>query len=197
MKRKGDNFVRDALILFGITVVAGLLLAFVYHMTKQPIQEAKDQAEKLSYQVVLPEGNSFEQSEEVNKQLEKFPSNGSEINKVCIAKDKAGEEVGYVCLVTSKEGYGGSIQFCMGVKKDGTVGGIEIIEMKETAGLGAKCVEEEFKSQYVGKSGEISLVKGESSGDNDVSAISSATITSRAITNAVNQALKFVTGLER
>ena len=196
IKRKGDNFVRDALILCGITVVAGLLLALAYNITKKPIEEAKNKTEQLSYQAVLPEGKTFEEEEALNEKLEAFTPEGSEIERVRVAKDAKGEEAGYVFLVTSKEGYGGSIQFSMGVKMDGTIGGIEIIEMSETAGLGAKCVEDEFKSQYQGKSGEVSLVKGEASNENEVSAISGATITSKAITNAVNQVLKFVAGLE-
>lgn len=196
IKRKGDNLLRDALILCAITLVAGLLLAVVFNVTKKPIQDAKDQTEILSYQAVMPEGKTFDEDAEITKKLEAFKAEGVEINKVRVAKNDAGEKEGYVFLVTSKEGYGGSIQFSMGVLADKSVGGIEIIDMSETAGLGAKCTEEDFKNQYKGKSGEIALIKGEAAGENEVSAISGATITSTAITNAVNQVLKFVDGIE-
>lgn len=196
IKRKGDSFLRDAFILCGITLVAGLLLAIAFNVTKKPIEDAKNKTEQLSYQAVLPEGKTFEEDEALTKKLESFTAEGSEIERVRIAKSADGETAGYVFLVTSKEGYGGNIQFSMGVTTDGTVGGIEIIDMSETAGLGAKCVEDEFKNQYKGKSGEVSLIKGEKPGENEVSAISGATITSNAITDAVNQVLKFIAGLE-
>ncbi len=59
MKRRGDSFLRDALILFGITLIAGGLLAVVFNITRGPIQSAKDQVEADSYRAVLPEKVPF------------------------------------------------------------------------------------------------------------------------------------------
>lgn len=191
IKRKGDSFLRDALILCGITIVAGLLLSVVFNATKTPIKEAKDRAEITSYQAVLSEGETFDKDDELEKKRLQFKTIGANILKASVARDKDGVDVGYVFLVESNEGYGGNIEFSMGVKKDGTIGGIEIIDMNETPELGAKCVDESFKNQYKGLSEQVTLVKGAVNGKNEVSAISGATITSRAITNAVNQVLDF------
>ena len=53
--------------------------------------------------------------------------------------------------VTDKEGYGGDIQITVGVTKDGTVSGVSILSISETAGLGMRATEAKFQEQYVGK----------------------------------------------
>lgn len=54
--------------------------------------------------------------------------------------------------ITSHEGYGGDINFSMGVSMDGTVTGVEMLSLSETAGLGMRAKDEEFKGQFAGKS---------------------------------------------
>lgn len=196
IKRRGDSFLRDALILCAITLIAGGLMAVVFNMTKIPIKDAKDRAEQTSYQSVFPEGISFEEEDSLNQKQKEFKAKGAEILKTSLVKDKEGNKIGYVFLVESKEGYGGDIEFSVGVKKDGAVTGIAVIQMSETAGLGSKCAEDEFKNQFIGVSGKAELVKGEAKEENEISAISGATITSKAITNAVNQVLAFTAELE-
>ena len=195
--KKGDSMFRDTLSLFLITVIAGLLLGGVYKLTKAPIDQATLEAKKESYRVVMPDAKDFEEQKELTKKLEAAKVEGCELNEIVVAKAEDGTDVGYAVLVTSKEGYGGDIQFSIGIDAEGTVQGVEIISMSETAGLGAKCTEDEFKGQYKGiQSEQLEVVKGEKSADNQISAISGATITSNAITNAVNQVLAFVNGLK-
>ncbi|MDR1699872.1 MAG: RnfABCDGE type electron transport complex subunit G [Lachnoclostridium sp.] len=192
MKRKGDSFLRDALILFAITLIAGGVLAVVYNITQKPIQDAKTKVEEESYQAVLPEGKTFTDDAVLEQKRQSFKAEGTEIQKVKAANDDSGNICGFVFLVVAEEGYGGDIQFSMGVNADGSTGGIEIIQMNETAGLGAKCAEEDYKKQYRNKRGKITVVKGEAANANEISAISGATITSNAITAAVNEVLRFV-----
>ncbi len=192
MKRRGDSFLRDALILFGITLIAGGLLAVVFNITRGPIQSAKDQVEADSYRAVLPEGDTFGTETDLEQKRKSFKAEGTEIQKALVAKDKEGNTCGYVFLVVAEEGYGGDILFSMGVNTEGVTEGIEILQMSETAGLGAKITEDEFKNQFKGVSDHVTVVKGEAGGENEISAISGATITSNAVTGAVDEVLRFI-----
>ncbi len=69
------------------------------------------------------------------------------------------------------------------------VSGIDIIKHSETPGLGAKADQPAFKDQFKGKPTEdLVVVKTGASSDEEIDSISGATITSRAVTNAVNEA---------
>ena len=92
--------------------------------------------------------------------------------------------VGYV-FTTSAKGYGGDIVTMVGVLSDGTVSGMDFLSISETAGLGMNADTDEFKNQYVGKSGEIGLNKN-APGENEIQALTGATITSKAVVSAVN-----------
>ena len=101
---------------------------------------------------------------------------------------KDGKQIG-VCIVNSAKGYGGDIKVLSGILNDGSVNKIEILEMSETPGLGANAKNDSFKEQYVGKSGSIGVNKTNKS-ETEILAISGATITSKAVTEAVNGALE-------
>lgn len=101
---------------------------------------------------------------------------------------KEGKRTG-ICVVNSAKGYGGDIKVMSGILNDGTVSKIEILEMSETPGLGANAKNEGFKAQYEKKSGVIGVSKTSKS-DTEIQAISGATITSKAVTEAVNQAIE-------
>lgn len=194
-KKKG-GIIHDAIAIFAITLVAGLLLGLVYEVTKAPIETAKVEAKKASYKKVSPQAADFTENAELTKKLTEAKPEGCIFNEIVEAKDASGKNIGYAVLVTSKEGYGGEIQFSMGVDEKGTITGIEVISMSETAGLGANCTEDKFKDQYKGIEGySVELVKG-TKGKNQVSAISGATITSKAVTHAVNETLKFLKTIE-
>ncbi len=60
------------------------------------------------------------------------------IDEVMLAKDDQGMNLAYAFTVTTSEGYGGDIQFAMGVQDDGTLNGISILSISETAGLGMR-----------------------------------------------------------
>ena len=106
--------------------------------------------------------------------------------------DDSGETVGYVINVTSSEAYDGELQLSVGIATDGTVKGVEMLSISETAGLGMKADEAEFKDQFKDKQVErFSYTKSGETGDDKIDAISGATITTNAVTNAVNSALVY------
>ena len=108
------------------------------------------------------------------------------VDEVCEAADE-----GYVVTVTDKEGYGGDIQITVGVTKDGTVSGVSILSISETAGLGMRATEAKFQEQYVGKNTDKFYVSKDGGEGEPIDAISGATITSRAFTGAVNTAIGY------
>ena len=91
--------------------------------------------------------------------------------------------------MVAPRGFGGEIVMIVGVNTEGVVTGVVITEMSETAGLGAKADDPSFLSQYVGKSGSLTVVKG-NAGETQISAITGATVTSRAVTDGVLAAMK-------
>ena len=106
-----------------------------------------------------------------------------------------GSEAGYVITVTDKDGYGGDIQITVGIMSDGTVNGISFLSISETAGLGMKAKDDpSWGKQFAGKKADaFSVVKdGSGSGDDaKIDAISGATITSKAVTGAMNSCLAY------
>ena len=176
-----NKIVKNAFILTAITVIAGLLLGVVYGVTKEPIANAKAKAKQEAFQSVLSDADSFETVDNLDTDAasELLKSNGyssDAIEEVALGKDKSGETIGYVINVVSHEGYGGDIE----------------ISISETAGLGMKSTEPAFKDQFKDKKVEtFSYTKTGEEGDDKIDAISGATITTNAVTNAVDSALVY------
>jgi len=202
--KKQSGFIKDAIILFAITLISGLILGFVYDITKAPIAAAAKAAKNEAYAVVFPEAKDFEASDAVTSKIAETADEISgkgfghvTVDEVVDAKDASGNNVGRVITATSKDGYNGTVQLSVGIKSDGTVVGITFLTLAETPGLGMRAGEKDFYSQYANKNTkEFKLVKGSASGDNEIAAISGSTITSSAVTNAVNAALYFNSILE-
>lgn len=189
------DMIKDALILFAITVIAGLALGGVYEITKEPISLAKEAAAKEAYKEVFAQADSFEEIGAISEaDINDLTENGFSdvsIDSVLTAKDSSDEMLGYVILVTSHAGYGGDITFTMGVTNDGTLNGISILSISETAGLGMRA-EEVLKPQFANKNVEsFTVTKTGATSDAQIDAISGATITSKAVTNAVNAGLYY------
>lgn len=202
--KKQSGFVKDAIILFAITLISGLVLGFVYDVTKAPIAAAAKAAKNEAYAVVFPDAKDFAENEsetaKIAETAEEIAGKGFghvSINEVVDAKDETGNGVGRVITSTSKDGYNGTVQISVGIKSDGTVVGITFLTLEETPGLGMRAGEESFYGQYANKNTkEFKLVKGAAGADDEIAAISGSTITSNAVTNAVNAALYFNSILE-
>lgn len=181
-------------ILLAITIVAGLLLGLVYQITKEPIANQEAKAKQEACQDVFEDATSFEEVEfaAVDETSWSEAGYGQEsIDDVMAAKDAAGELLGYVLTITTKEGYGGDIQFTIGVRMDGTLNGMSLLAISETAGLGMRA-EEVLKPQFANKQVEkFEYTKSGATSDNQIDAISGATITTNAVTNGVNAGLYY------
>ena len=181
-------------IMVAITLIAGLLLGIVYQVTKEPIAVEEAKAKQEACQEVFADASSFDAVEVAAVEESAWSSAGygqETIDEVMMAKDSAGETLGYVVTVTTKEGYGGDIRFTLGVRMDGTVNGISILSISETAGLGMRA-EEVLKPQFADKNVEkFEYTKSGATSESQVDAISGATITTNAVTNGVNAGLYY------
>ncbi len=186
---------KDAFILFAITAVAGLLLALVFNVTKDPIAERQQQIKEESCQAVFPGAQAFTLATENYLSIPLISGFVNSYEKVTFDEiydvvDVSGNSVGYVFTVTTKEGYGGDIQFMMGVTNEGKLNGVSILSSGETVGLGLEA-ENVLVPQFKDKTVESFVyTKTGSMLDNEIDAISSATITTNAFVNGVNAGLE-------
>lgn len=192
------GFMKDALVLCAITLVAGACLGGVYEITKAPIAAAELEAKSVAYRVVLPEAAEFVADDltdviaTANGEIAGMGFGNVTVGEAVTGVDASGAPVGYVVTSTSNDGYGGAITVSVGIQADGTVSGIEFLTLAETAGLGMNAQKPEWKAQYAGKNVDtFSVTKGGAAADNEINAISGATITSNAVTGAVNAAVYF------
>lgn len=195
------EFPVSAVKLAVITLVAGLALSSVYMLTKDRIDEQQMLARAESYREVCPNAAEFVSDDgitEAVKALGEEPYDADTygrtyVNEVAVGMASDGSVAGYVISVTSSDGFDGDISLAVGLSADGTVNGISFTELNETAGMGMKCGEDEFKSQFSGvKTEQFTLNKsGSSAADSDINSVSGASISSGAVVNAVNTALAF------
>ena len=205
-----NALIKDALKLVIITVVAGLVLGAVYGITKGPIADQEAKAQMEAYKTVFPKASDFKEvdgfSEEAASKIiaaNENPIEGHDsdvISSAVEAVDASGEALGYIFNITTSKGYGGDIQLTVGIQSDGTVTGVSFLSISETAGLGMKAKDDpSWGKQFAGKKVEsFSVVKdGSGSGDDaKIDAISGATITSKAVTGAMNSCLAYFQSLE-
>ena len=192
-----NKIIKDALALTLITLVAGVALGDVYEITKDPIAKQEAQAKAEAYEQVFTDAAAFEAVElddtltkTIRDQLDQEGYKAQSIEEVMRAEDQSGETLGYAFTVVTSEGYGGDIQFSMGVQNDGTLNGISILSIGETAGLGMNADTPAFKDQFVGKQVEkLQYTKNGATQDDEITAISGASVTTNAMTTCVNAGL--------
>ncbi len=190
-----NRIVKDALAITLITVVAGLFLGIVHGVTAGPIAIQEEQAKQEAYESVFADAASFEDvTEEMQEDLQMSIVDDdfttTTIDEVMKALDASGEQIGYAFTVTNSEGYGGDIQFAIGIKDDGTLNAISILDISETAGLGMRADTDEFKDQFKDKQVEsFTYTKSGATEEDEIDALSGSTVTTNAMTNGVNAAL--------
>ena len=193
-----------------ITLIMGAILGTVYGITKDPIANVEQQAKADAYKEVFPEANTVLtmmdgglSEAEAGIQMNAINSNlkntgkfdNTRIDEINFAitgtdKDNPGNMLGFVVLVTNDKGYGGELQLAIGISSTGEITGISFLKINETAGLGMKANTDKFKQQFIGKQvGQFTYTKTGSTADSEIDALSGATITTSAVTEAVNAAL--------
>lgn len=182
-----SNLLNMALCLTGVCLVCSAILGGVYAVTYDPIQEASKKALELSIGKVLPEGGQISEAQNVNMDGVDYEYYSSCADTVVLA----------YAVKSTTIGFGGPLTVMVGVLPDGTVYNTSVLSHSETPGLGAKCTEDpKFLAnwnyetrQATGKKLEnITVTKD----GGDVDAITASTITSRAYSLAVANAVKVV-----
>ncbi len=178
-----SSLLNMALCLTAVCLVCAALLGFVYVATEEPIRAAAAAEAQASIARVLPEGGEIS---------EEMTCGAEGVDAYFVQTGSDGSVTAYA-VKTTTGGFGGPITLMVGVLPDGTVYNTSVLSHSETPGLGAKCTEEEsaFRQQWKGFSGALSVKKD----GGDVDAITASTITSRAYTKAVAQAVALVNGL--
>lgn len=163
-------------VLLVICILVSAALAGTNLLTRDRIAEAAAQKAEESRMVVLPGAETFEEKDGHYAGL-----------------DGSGNAVGYV-FETEGKGYGGTVKVMTGINTDGNITGVVILSHSETPGLGANAEKESFREQYkqpvANLAGGISVVKFQTPKEGEIQAMTGATITSTAVTNAVNAAIE-------
>ena len=188
------KIIKDALVLFAITLISGLLLGVVYKVTKKPIEEQNEKTKIAAYNNVFDKLETYEEItalEAAQDAIKEAGYTAVTLNEAVRAFDASGKELGMIITVTDADGYGGTIKMTLGVDVSGTITGLEILDISETAGLGMKAKDAAFREQFAGiKAERVEYTKSGKTKDNEIDAISSATITTKAVTAGVNGALE-------
>ena len=193
-----NTILKNTISITVITLVAGLALGVVQDITAGPIAAQAEKSKEEAYKTVFENAAAFSeyslddkgQAEDLVGYLNDNGFSAQTIDEIMVAEDASGETLGYAFTITDSEGYGGDIQFAMGVQNDGTLNGISILSISETAGLGMKATTDDFKNQFKDKNVEkFTYTKTGASSDDEIDAISGATITTNAMTNGVNAGL--------
>ena len=188
---KKSSMMKDAIILCAITLILGAVLAGVYMLTKDPIDNAQKKTNNEACAVVVAQGDSVKDNDaEAVSGAAAYLKEGDLLSEyVEITEVHPTANGGKVYLANALKGYGGKISFALGVDAQSAITGIQITSESETAGLGANCENDEFKARFKGikapeSTSEEMYNKNETT-DTQVQALSGATVTSRAITRAV------------
>ena len=164
---------RLVLVLFVIAAVTALLLGLTNYVTHDRIEALKAEKTAAAMQEVLPSDG-----------YEPVGYTGADSRIVGVQKASSGGYIVEVCLPGSQD----TIDMLVGVDADSRVSGVAIVDMAETAGLGAEAAKAEWRAQFIGAEGPVAVDKDGGS----IDALTGATVTSRAVSDGVNAALDAV-----
>ena len=184
-----------------ITVIMGAILGTVYSVTKEPIEKAEEKAKQEAYKDVFPEADNIvtigEENldyKQVNDLIQSFGFTHDTIDEISYAVDADKNLIGFIVVVTNDNGYGGDIQMVVGMRTDTTITGLAFLVLDESPGLGMEADKDKFKSQFIGKhETRYEYSKTGAVVENQIDAISGATITTSAVTDGINAAVALIT----
>ena len=185
MKKLESSLLNMLLVLTGVAVVMGGILAYVNHLTEGPIAEQKKLALDNGIKTVMVCNElSVAEPIEVKQNVD-----GKELTYLIYqAKDKDGNDLG-AAVESTTMGFGGDLRVLVGFDPEGKILGYTLLEHAETPGLGAKAdkwFQKGEKGDIIGKDPKEPLTVSKDGGQ--VDAITASTITSRAFLKAVNNA---------
>lgn len=181
------------LILFSFSVIAAVLLGFTYQATLEPITQSRAAADLEARKQVFPQADEFIALDEAK--LKAIQESTPGIIDIHEAKS-GGNVVGYV-VKSSANGFGGKLEVVVGTDPQGKLTGIRLGNHTETPGLGDNATKPDFYEQFVGKTitQPIGVNKG-TPGENEIQAMTGATVTSRAVTDAINLVKAVIEGVK-
>ena len=168
-----NKIFKPIVVLVIICIVVTGALAATNGVTAPIIEEAKVAAENAARTELLPEAEgAFTPVENVEVE---------NVSAIYVADNRAG-----TIITSSAKGYGGDVVVMTAITPDGTIKQIKVTEQAETKGIGSKVVDTpSYWENYQGLDASQPLVLNE-----DVDAVTSATISSTALINAVNSAIE-------
>jgi electron transport complex protein RnfG len=183
------EIIKPATTLFITCLIVTLSLAFTYSATKGKIAERAEIDAENARKEVLANTDSFKKITDIDSLIKANPALAPV--KEAYKGVKGNEVIGYVFSTESK-GYGGAIKITVGIDTKGKVTGVKIGENKETPGLGSKAADKKFNSQFsdILPKEPLKVIKTKKSKPEEIEAISGATITSNAVTSAVQAAIE-------
>lgn len=191
MSKQRFQLFRILIVMLIVTIISSGLLGVIYYITKEPIQEAQNRliSEGLKEVIVTEfDNNPFDEKITVRNNKEKF---------TIFPARKDGYITSIVMKSFSNQGFGGKMEVIVSFLLDGTVGDFKVINHKETPGLGSKVNDLSFRKNVAGLSPNSDSFKVDKDGG-EIDAITGATISSRALIDAIQKAyrgyLKFNTG---
>ena len=186
MKKLESSLLNMVLVLTGVAIVMGGILAYVNHLTEGPIAQQKEKALADGIKTVMVCDNLVVANTDEVKQND---AKGKElVYTIYQVKDAQGQDLG-AAVESTTMGFGGDLKVLVGFDPEGKVLGYTLLEHAETPGLGAKAdkwFQKGQKGDIIGKSPAEPLTVSKDGGQ--VDAITASTITSRAFLLAVNNA---------
>lgn len=182
MAKKKSTFLNMTATLLITTALAGISLGFINDITKGPKAKAKLEKKINALKTVLPE---FNNNPVENVKLVKHDQARDSVEIYLAKKDNI--PVGTAVVGTSEKGYSGLVKIMVGFATDGTITNISVLEQKETPGLGTKMKDDKFIRQFQGKHPSEFILKVKKD-KGDVDALTGATITTRAFSEATQMA---------
>jgi electron transport complex protein RnfG len=182
MSKKESTFMNMTITLLVITLIAGVSLGFINDLTVGPKAQAKLERKISALKNVLPEFNN-NPVDDVKLIKSDIAKDSIEIYTAFLDKEQTGTAV----VSSSEKGYGGLVKIMVGFTPDGVIKNITVLEQKETPGLGTKMKGEKFIRQFRGKNPSSYNLKVKKD-QGDVDALTGATITTRAFSEATQMA---------
>lgn len=177
-KKPGNEIVTLSFRLMIIIATVVLMLSVVNALTKDQIAANEKKANDEARSALFPEATSFKPvASDISEELAKY------VSDIYEASNGTGK-LGY-CVNVSNNGFGGKINMIVGISSEGLITGVKVISHSETAGVGERIISNgSILSQFVNIS---------SNSLSSVSAITGASVTSKAIIEGVKKAMDAVT----